>query len=78
MVDPASEWVKSSDMAKALGILPVTLQQWRVKYTRDGFFEEGVHFVRTGPNPNSMYLWNKSEIVKVLAQWKAPTSGGSK
>ena len=78
MVDPTSEWVKSSDMAKALGILSVTLQQWRVKYTRDGFFEEGVHYVQTGPNPNSMYLWNKVEVIKVLAQWKAPVSGGAK
>ena len=78
MVDPTSEWVKSSDMAKALGILSVTLQQWRVKYTRDGFFEEGIHYVQTGPNPNSMYLWNKVEVIKVLAQWKAPVSGGAK
>ena len=78
MVDPTSEWVKSSDMAKALGILSVTLQQWRVKYTKDGFFEEGVHYVQTGPNPNSMYLWNKVEVIKVLAQWKAPVSGGAK
>ena len=78
MVDPTSEWVKSSDMAKALGILSVTLQHWRVKYTKDGFFEEGVHYVQTGPNPNSMYLWNKVEVIKVLAQWKAPVSGGAK
>ena len=75
---PQIEWVKSSDMAQTLRILPVTLHVWREKYLKDGYFKEGVHFVQTGPANNAMYLWNKSEVLKVLAQFKAPANGGSK
>ena len=73
-----SEMVKSSDMARALGILPVTLHVWREKYLRDGYFLEGTHFIKSGNATNAMYLWNKSEVLKVLAQFKAPANGGSK
>jgi hypothetical protein len=52
-----------------LGIHPLTLLQKR----KEGYFEQGVHYYKSGVAKTCKYLWNLEEVEKVFANWAAPT-----
>ena len=67
-----SQWVSTSNAAKALGLNPVTLLRKRVQLEKDGFLEPNIHCLRTGQTENCSYLWKLEALEELLSNWKAP------
>jgi len=63
------QWIGTSQCAFALGIHPLTLLQKR----KEGYFEQGVHYYKSGVAKTCKYLWNLEEVEKVFADWAAPS-----
>ena len=70
--ETTSEWVRTSELASRLRITSTTLLRWRAKYTKDGIWQEGSHWIRTGEVGNSHILFNVQEVFKTFASMKAP------
>ena len=66
------EWVRTSELASRYRITSTTLLRWRAKYTKDGIWKEGVHWMRTGAVNNSHILFNLQEVSKTFTSMKAP------
>jgi len=66
------QWVSTSNAAKALGLSPVTLLRKRATLTKDGYFQSGVHYLKSGEARNCPFLWNLKAIEEVFANWKSP------
>ncbi len=64
------DWLTTSRAAKALDIHPVTLHRKR----DDGYFVEGIHFIKMGKSKNSQFIWNLEKVLKVFNYWKRPES----
>ena len=67
-----SQWVSTSNAAKALGLNPVTLLRKRVQLEKDGFLKPNIHYITTGQTKNCSYLRNLDAIEKLFGKWKAP------
>ena len=72
-----SEWVKTSELARRLCITPTTLLRKKAKYTKDGTWIEGVHWVSTGLVKSSHILFNTKEIFDSFIEFRAPSEGGN-
>ena len=72
-----SEWVKTSELAQRLHITPTTLLRWKAKYTKDGTWIEGTHWVSTGLVKSSHILFNAQEVMKTFVDFRAPSEGGN-
>ena len=72
-----SEWVKTSELAQRLRITPTTLLRWKAKYTKDGTWIEGTHWVSTGLVKSSHILFNTKEIFDFFIELRAPSEGGN-
>ena len=55
------EWHWTSELASRYRITSTTLLRKRAKYTKDGIWKEGVHWMRTGEVNNSHILFNVHE-----------------
>ena len=66
-------YISTKQMADVLGKHPYTLINKAKKLTKDGIFEEGFHYFKTGNSHSSTYLWNYSEILKTFHKWRAPS-----
>ena len=69
------EWVRTSELASRYRITSTTLLRKRAKYTKDGIWKEGVHWMRTGEVNNSHILFNLQEVSKTFTSMKAPVRG---
>ena len=72
-----SEWVKTSELAQRLRITPTTLLRWKAKYTKDGTWIEGTHWVSTGLVKSPHILFNAEEVMKTFVDFRAPSEGGN-
>ena len=72
-----SEWVKTADLAKRLCMTPTTLLRKRAKFTRDGLWIEGQHWIKTGEVGNSIVLFNAPEVLKTFVSNRPPSKGGN-
>ena len=68
-------WLTTKQMSEVLSKHPLTLVRWAKKLVQDGVFIEGTHFFKSGASHSSHYSWNYSEILKTLADWRAPSKG---
>ena len=73
-----SQWVSTSNAAKALGLNPVTLLRKRVQLEKDGFLKPNIHYIRTGQTKNCSYLWKLNALEELLSKWKAPKKESKK
>jgi len=64
-------WLRTGDVCGALGISRDTLRRRQ----KDGFLRPKIHYIRSGPSQNSVYVWNLSECKEVFGTWKAPRRG---
>ena len=71
-----SEWIKAADLASRLSITPTTLHRKREKFTKDGLWNEGEHWIKTGEVHNSIVLFNAQECFKTFSANRAPSKGG--
>ena len=67
------KWVTTSVMAEELSYHPVYFIQKAKKLEKDGVFEYGKHFFKSGASNSCSYQWNYSEIVKTFSEWRAPS-----
>ena len=72
-----SEWVKTADLAKRLSMTSTTLLRKRDKFTKDGTWIEGQHWIKTGEVGNSIILFNATEVLKTFVSNRAPSKGGN-
>ena len=73
-----SQWVSTSNAAKALGLNPVTLLRKRVQLEKDGLLKPNIHYIRTGQTKNCSYLWKLEALEELLSKWKAPKKEGQR
>ena len=71
------EWVKTSDLAPRLCMTSTTLLRKKVKFTQDGLWKEGQHWIKTGEVGNSLILFNAPEVLKTFVDMRAPSKGGN-
>ena len=43
------------------------------KLEKDGVFEYGFHYFKSGASNSCSYQWNFSEIKKTFSKWRAPS-----
>ena len=55
-----SDWLRTSDAAKALGCAAITLK--RRRDTQGGYLELGTHYRYAGDTANSGIMWNVERI----------------
>ena len=67
------EWVTTSVIADELNFNPVYFIQKAKKLEKDGVFEYGKHFFKSGASNSCSYQWNLSEIRKTFSDWRAPS-----
>ena len=72
-----SEWVKTSELAQRLRITSTTLLRKKAKYTKDGTWEEGTHWISTGLVKSSHILFNVQEVMKTFVDFRPPSQGGN-
>ena len=72
-----SEWIKTADLAKRLSMTSTTLLRKRDKFTKDGTWIEGQHWIKTGEVGNSIILFNATEVLKTFVSNRAPSKGGN-
>ena len=71
------EWVKTSELASKLCMTSTTLLRKKVKFTQDGLWKEGQHWIKTGEVGNSLILFNAPEVLKTFVDMRAPSKGGN-
>ena len=54
-------------MAAALGVSSRTLFAYRTATDEKAFLQEGIHFRRKSPTPNSTWLWDRERTLKAWA-----------
>ena len=67
------EWVPTSVIAEELNYSPVYFIQKAKKLDKDGVFEYGKHFFKSGASNSCSYQWNLIEIRKTFSDWRAPS-----
>ena len=67
------KWVTTSVMAEELSYHPVYFIQKAKKLEKDGVFEYGKHFFKSGASNSCSYQWNLIEIRKTFSDWRAPS-----
>ena len=72
-----SEWVKTAELASKLCMTSTTLLRKKDKFTKDGTWIEGQHWIKTGEVGNSIILFNAPEVLKTFVSNRAPSKGGN-
>ena len=72
-----TEWVKTAELASRLCMTSTTLLWKKVKFTQDGLWKEGQHWIKTGEVGNSLILFNAPEVLKTFVDMRAPSKGGN-
>ena len=67
------KWVPTRVIAHELNYSPVYFIQKAKKLEKDGVFEYGFHYFKSGAANSSTYQWNFSEIKKTFSKWRAPS-----
>ena len=67
------QWVTTSVAASELNFNPVYFIQKAKKLEKDGVFEYGFHYFKSGASNSCSYQWNLPEIKKTFYQWRAPS-----
>ena len=67
------EWVPTSVIAEELNYSPVYFIQKAKKLEKDGVFEYGFHYFKSGASNSCSYQWNLIEIRKTFSDWRAPS-----
>ena len=67
------EWVPTSVIAEELNYSPVYFIQKAKKLEKDGVFEYGKHFFKSGASNSCSYQWNLPKIAKTFSDWRAPS-----
>ena len=75
--ETTSEWVKTAELASRLCMTSTTLLRKRDKFTKDGTWNEGKHWIKTGTVGNSIILFNAPEVLKTFVSNRAPSKGGN-
>ena len=65
------KWVTTAVIASELNYSPVYFIQKAKKLEKDGVFEYGFHYFKSGASCS--YQWNFSEIKKTFSKWRAPS-----
>jgi hypothetical protein len=61
------EWVSTTQMASALGVSSRTLYEYRTATGEKAFLQEGIHFRKKTPAPNSTWLFDRDRTLKAWA-----------
>jgi len=67
------KWVPTSVIADELNFHPVYFIQKAKKLEKDGVFQYGFHYFKSGASNSCSYQWNFSEITKTFSKWRAPS-----
>ena len=67
------KWVTTAVIASELNYSPVYFIQKAKKLEKDGVFEYGFHYFKSGASNSCSYQWNFSEIKKTFSKWRAPS-----
>ena len=63
-----SQWVSTSNVAKALGLKPVTLLRRRVQIEKDVFLKTNIQYSRKRQTKNCSHLWKLETLEEVVPQ----------
>ena len=72
-----SEWVRTAELASKLCMTSTNLLRKKDKFTKDGTWIEGQHWIKTGEVGNSHILFNAPEVLKTFVSNRAPSKGGN-
>ena len=67
------KWVTTAVIAGELNYSPVYFIQKAKKLEKDGVFQYGFHYFKSGASNSCSYQWNKTEISKTFSDWRAPS-----
>ena len=67
------KWVTTAVIASELNYSPVYFIQKAKKLEKDGVFEYGFHYFKSGASNSCSYQWNLPKINKTFSDWRAPS-----
>ena len=67
------KWVTTSVIADELNYSPVYFIQKAKKLEKDGVFEYGFHYFKSGASNSCSFQWNLPKIKKTFSKWRAPS-----
>ena len=65
------KWVTTAVIASELNFNPVYFIQKAKKLEKDGVFEYGFHYFKSGASNSCSYQWNLPRIAETFPKWRA-------